>query len=52
MIKCLSTTLRKFTSPYAEIRSVVVILRTELNRKFGQIEYNSHAALKIPGSKI
>lgn len=45
MIKCLSTTLRKFTSPYAEIRSVVVILRTELNRKFGQIEYNSHAAL-------
>lgn len=39
MINCLSTTLRKFTSPYAEI------FRSDLNRRFGKIEYNSHTAL-------
>lgn len=45
MVNCLKTELSKFVSKFDCINEIQTILDVELNRRFGNIEYNTHTEI-------
>lgn len=45
MVNCLKTELFKFSSTFECITNVQKLLEIEINKRFGYIEYNTHAAI-------